>query len=86
MDVLIHDAQFLPFEIDEHRSWGHSTYTEVADLAHNAGVERIVLTHHAPERNDNDCEVLLKNARKYIKNNGYKMKCELAIEGKSILL
>ncbi len=86
VDVLIHDAQFLPSEIDDHRAWGHSTYTEVADLAHKAGVERIVLTHHAPERNDNDCEVLLKNARKYIKNNVYKMKCKLAIEGKSILL
>jgi len=84
VDVLIHDAQFLPSEIESHRTWGHSTYAEVADLANQAGVPYIVLTHHAPERNDDDCEVLLKEAKEYIAQRGYDTKCELAIEGQNL--
>jgi len=86
VDVLIHDAQFLPSEIEKVRTWGHSTYEEVADLAHKAGVKSIILTHHAPERNDNDCDSLLRDAIKYIRNRSYKMKCTLAIEGESFSL
>ncbi len=84
VDVLIHDAQFLPSEIEAHRTWGHSTYAEVADLADQAGVPHIVLTHHAPERNDDACDVLLKEALDYIAEKGYEIKCELAVEGGSL--
>jgi ribonuclease BN (tRNA processing enzyme) len=86
VDVLIHDAQFLPSEIENVRSWGHSTYEEVADLAHKAGVKRIILTHHAPERIDEACDELLGDAVKYINSKGYKMKCTLAIEGDNLSL
>ena len=86
VDVLIHDAQFLPSEIDDHRGWGHSTYIEVIDLANKAEVSRVVLTHHAPERNDDDCEVLLEKARKYITDNGYGISCELAVEGQTLII
>ncbi|MDP8240364.1 MAG: MBL fold metallo-hydrolase [Candidatus Hatepunaea meridiana] len=83
VDVLIHDAQFTPDEIEKRRGWGHSTYVEVADLAHKAGVPHIYLTHHAPEREDNDCEIILKEANRYIKKKKYNLSCELAIEGDS---
>ncbi len=84
VDVLIHDAQFLPSEIEAHRGWGHSTYDEAVDLAHQAGVPHILLTHHDPERDDDDCDALLVEANKYVADRGYKVKCEMAIEGRSL--
>jgi phosphoribosyl 1,2-cyclic phosphodiesterase len=85
-DVLVHDAQYLPSEIAAHHGWGHSTYEEVADLAAEAGVAHILLTHHDPERDDDGCQILLERARQYIANRGYHIFCELAIEGQSLVL
>jgi len=85
-DVLIHDAQYLPREITAHHGWGHSTYKEVADLAADAGVPHILLTHHDPERNDDGCQELLEEARQYIADQGFHIFCELAIENQSIVL
>ena len=81
IDVLIHDAQYLPSEIEMHRGWGHSTYEEVADVAKLAGVPRIYFTHHDPERDDDGCDRLLEAARKYVIDNDMNIECHLAIEG-----
>lgn len=50
--VLVHDATYLPSELPSHRGWGHSTYAEAVRLAADAGVPRLVLFHHHPERDD----------------------------------
>ena len=81
LDVLIHDAQYLPTEIEMHRGWGHSTYVEVADVAIKAGVQRLYLTHHDPERDDDGCDRLLDAARKYIASQQVNIECNLAVEG-----
>ena len=82
-DLLLHDAQYLPTEIENHRGWGHSTYEEVADLGAKAGVKKLVFVHHDPERDDEGCLKLLKAARKYISKMEYDLTCELGIEGDS---
>ncbi len=81
-DTLIHDAQYLPSEIETHKGWGHSTYQEVADLARSAGVPHIILCHHDPERNDDQCDKLLEDAKNYCKQ--FNITCELAIEGQRL--
>jgi len=83
-DVLIHDGQYLPEEIPSHKGWGHSSYDTVLDLAHSAGLKTVYLTHHDPERSDDQCDELLKSARAYIAEHKYKIDCYLAIEGDSI--
>lgn len=85
-DILIHDAQYLPSEIDKHRGWGHSTYEEVIDIAREAGVQKVYLTHHDPERNDLECDALLNAVWKYISKRGNQIECSLAIEGQSFSL
>jgi phosphoribosyl 1,2-cyclic phosphodiesterase len=51
-DILIYDAQYTPSEYASRRGWGHSTWLEGTRLAVDAGVEKLVLFHHDPERDD----------------------------------
>ncbi len=85
-DLLIHDAQYLPSELANHRGWGHSSYEEVIDLARDCGVRQVLLTHHDPERNDEQCEQMLSEARDYVRSLNLSLNCDLAIEGREISL
>jgi ribonuclease Z len=60
-DVLIHDGMFSPNEEKEARERGHSTVTQVAQMAKEAGVTKLILTHIS-SRYPND-RFLLKEAR-----------------------
>jgi phosphoribosyl 1,2-cyclic phosphodiesterase len=68
-DLLVFDAQFTPAEYEANgamsrKGWGHSTYEAGARLAHKAGVKRLALYHHAPERDDEGIEKLVQRAKK----------------------
>jgi len=85
-DIFIHDAQYLPEELPEHKGWGHSAYNEVLDVAALAGCKKVYLTHHDPERNDDQCDSLLNDARLYADDKNYKLECYLATEGLTLAL
>ena len=61
MDVLVHDAQYLPEEYPSHKGWGHSSIGEVIRLAKAVGIPKIILFHHDPNRTDNDLDSILNN-------------------------
>ena len=56
VDVLIHDAQFLPDEREATRDRGHSTYEDAIALARACGVKRLICTHHDPSRSDRELD------------------------------
>lgn len=76
-DVLVHDAHYLPEEYPRFRGWGHSTFEGAAAVAREAGVGRLVLTHHDARRTDEDIDRLLERARQLFPNT------DAAIEGTS---
>ncbi|MEM9022792.1 MAG: MBL fold metallo-hydrolase, partial [Bacteroidota bacterium] len=51
-DMLVHDAQYTPEELPNHRGWGHSSWEQAIEVAERAGVKKLVLTHHDPEHDD----------------------------------
>ncbi|MDQ6618966.1 MAG: response regulator [Pseudomonadota bacterium] len=51
-DLVIHDAQYTPEEYPSKKTWGHSTYEYVVEIAAAAGVRRVALTHHDPGHDD----------------------------------
>lgn len=63
IDVLIHDAQYLPEEAEPHRGWGHSTFEDAATLAEAIGASELLLTSHDPIRTDDDVDAMLGRAR-----------------------
>ncbi len=62
-DLLIHDSQFTPEEKDRWSSWGHSSWVEATQVALEAGVKRLALFHHAPNRTDDELEAIEEQAR-----------------------
>ena len=63
-DILIHDSQYTPEEIDKRMGWGHSDYKAAFELAYNADAKKLILFHHDPPRTDAEIkaiEVLCKD-------------------------
>ncbi|HEX7320476.1 MAG TPA: MBL fold metallo-hydrolase [bacterium] len=51
-DVLIHDAQYTDEIYKTKIGWGHSTFSQVMQLAQESSVKHVVFTHHDPFSND----------------------------------
>lgn len=49
-DLLIWDAAFAPEDLKP--GWGHATWRQGLDLAREAGVKHILMTHYAPQYTD----------------------------------
>jgi phosphoribosyl 1,2-cyclic phosphodiesterase len=85
-DVLIHDAQFTPEEIDQHRGWGHSDCTTALDLALKAHTKKLLLFHHAPDRKDNDISAIISRCRRIAGEKGEDITVDAAKEGSEFRL
>ncbi len=83
-DLLIHDAQYLPLEMEAKKGWGHSDCVSAVELALQAGVARLLLTHHDPDRTDQEVEDLVGLARAYAREKGSGLWVEGAREGQSL--
>lgn len=57
-ELLIHDGQFLLREIRPFAEYGHSSIERALAFADEAGVGGLVLTHHAPDRTDDELDVI----------------------------
>ncbi len=52
IDILIHEAQYMPDEYAMKVGWGHSSVPNACLLMKLAGVKRWVVTHHDPMHDD----------------------------------
>jgi ribonuclease BN (tRNA processing enzyme) len=68
--LLIHDAQYRPQEMDRKSGWGHSDTFAAVDLALDAGVERLLLTHHDPDRTDDQVDEMVDEGRAHARFRG----------------
>ena len=62
-DLLIHDAQYTPEQITNHKGWGHSSWEQACLVAKEAGVSRLVLFHHNPDHGNSRLEQIETNAK-----------------------
>jgi ribonuclease BN (tRNA processing enzyme) len=63
VDLLIHDAQYVPAEFAKRADWGHCTVDYALAVARQAGVKRLALFHHDPVRTDDALDALVRCAR-----------------------
>jgi ribonuclease BN (tRNA processing enzyme) len=85
-DLLIHDAMYTPEEYGTHAGWGHSTFVEAVELAHQAGAKRLALFHHEPEHSDDAMDVIVSRARETAAKKGGRLEVCAAAEGMTISL
>jgi phosphoribosyl 1,2-cyclic phosphodiesterase len=60
-DLLVHGAPFVAAELERATKFGHATAEYAAGLAAAAGVDRLVVTHHAPTRTDDQVEAIARS-------------------------
>jgi phosphoribosyl 1,2-cyclic phosphodiesterase len=82
-DVLVHDCQYLPEEMNIRRGWGHSDMDSVARLALEAGVKKLLLFHHDPWRTDQAVSEMVKRCRDALSRANCTCPVEAAQEGVS---
>jgi phosphoribosyl 1,2-cyclic phosphodiesterase len=51
-NVLIHDAHLIGADLPKKKDWGHSLFTDTAQLAMDAAVNECYFFHHDPDRTD----------------------------------
>ena len=81
VDVLVHDAQYLPEDMPAHRGWGHSVVDEVLELGAAAQVKHLVLFHHDPNRTDAQIDVIQEQARAWMAKRAPDTQVSAAVEG-----
>lgn len=82
--LLVHDAMYTADEYELHRGWGHSRYEDVVDLALDAGVHRLVLYHHHPERSDIAMREQVAACQERARASGARLEVLAAAEGTAL--
>jgi len=80
-DLLIHDAQYTDEELNAHRGWGHSSISQAVALANAAGVKRLGLFHHDPDRTDAALDEIVAKRRGIEQSSGSGLHVFAAAEG-----
>lgn len=62
-DLLIHDGQYTPGELKRKKGWGHSSWEQAIQVAEQAGVKRLAITHHDPDHDDQFLRAVEKECR-----------------------
>ena len=63
-DVLIIDAHFARANEDAFVGWGHTCWEDGLEIAESAGIQQVVLGHHAPEADDTALRSLERQVKK----------------------
>ncbi|WP_250645450.1 MBL fold metallo-hydrolase [Salidesulfovibrio onnuriiensis] len=56
VDVMVADSQYTDREYESKRGWGHSTFRHNIELALEAGIGKLYLTHHETTRTDSELD------------------------------
>ena len=81
MDVLIHDTSYFDHEYESRLHWGHSSISQVVELAAAASVKKLFLFHHDPEHTDTDIDAKLIEAQSVIESQKFRLDCLNARQG-----
>ena len=69
-DVLITDCTYTDEEYPRKIGWGHSSVSQVADLAARAAVKTLYLLHHDPDQSDAVIDAKLERVRELLAGRG----------------
>jgi phosphoribosyl 1,2-cyclic phosphodiesterase len=85
-DVLITDCTYADADYPRHMHWGHSSVSQVAELAWRARVRALYLVHHDPSQNDDAIDAKLADARARLAEHGARTQVTAPVERAQIQL
>jgi CheY-like chemotaxis protein/phosphoribosyl 1,2-cyclic phosphodiesterase len=85
-DLLITDTTYRDDEYPAKIDWGHSSVSQVAELAARAEVKLLHLFHHDPDQTDEDIDLKLEEMRIALLKLKSKVKVEAPAEGSTLAL
>ncbi len=85
-DLVIHDAQYTAREYASKVGWGHSPVEYAVRVCRDAGVKRVVLTHHDPLRDDAAVDRILDAIRLRLRDDDSPLEVLAAAEGLTLQL
>ncbi|MBF0302525.1 MAG: MBL fold metallo-hydrolase [Desulfamplus sp.] len=74
-DFVFHDMEFTPEEYPSKKGWGHSSCTDVIELAINANVKQLGLFHINQERTDDAMDQMVDLCQDIIRKKNSPMTC-----------
>jgi ribonuclease BN (tRNA processing enzyme) len=80
-DLLIADAQYTDSEYAQKIGWGHPRATTVVDLAVQAQVRQLALSHHDPMHSDRDVDLMVLECQERAESHGVELEVFGAREG-----
>jgi ribonuclease BN (tRNA processing enzyme) len=84
VDLLITDTTYTDAEYPSRVRWGHSSVSQVADLAHRASVKQVAIVHHDPSQNDDDIDRKLEDCGSVLAGFGSSVTAVAPAEGDTI--
>lgn len=85
-DALIVDSTYTDAEYQTKVGWGHSSISQVVDLAHGATVKNLYLYHHDPDQDDDAIDAKLATAQAMLRDRESTVICHAPHEGLKIIL
>jgi len=82
VNFFVHDAAYTDEIYQKKIGWGHSTFSQVMQLAKDAGVKNVIFTHHDPPNTDKFIDDVLQNLRSEHPDKNI----QAAADGKTIIL
>lgn len=79
--LLVHDATYIHDELAAHRGWGHSSAEDATRFAIDCGAGALLLTHHHPDRTDDEIDGIVVRCRALAAAAGSTLLVSAAAEG-----
>jgi phosphoribosyl 1,2-cyclic phosphodiesterase len=73
VDLLIHDSQYTVSEFPKKSTWGHCTFEYALWLAGAAGVKRLAMFHHDPNRTDDMLDDIARCGAGIARQQGFEL-------------
>jgi ribonuclease BN (tRNA processing enzyme) len=84
VNLLIHDAQYVPADMPHKRGFGHSLVEDVLKLGEYAKPQDLVLFHHDPDRSDDALDQIGLEAKKWLAEHAKNVGLLVAHEGLAV--
>ena len=85
-DLCIREAQYTDEEYAVKRGWGHSTWSDALESAHEANVKVLALYHHDPMHDDDAMDRIVADCQARMRDRGMTFLCFAASDNYQMTL